>query len=238
MSSFKRKRADSPQPGTSTGATNGHGDGRPRSECAGDHRIYTSAAQVGKPAPAFDDVPAVVNGVFKDVSLKTYYGKYVILLFYPQDFTFVEPTEIIAFSERAAEFRDLVTEILAISVDSKYSHLAWTNVSRDKGGLGNVRIPLLSDVTHNISKDYGVFDESSGHSARALFVIDPKGIVRHAAVHDLGVGRSVDETKRVLEALQYQSEYGDVCPADWNVGKPTIMPSPDDSREYFKMHHK
>lgn len=239
MSGFKRKRADSPQPGTSASAINGHGDGHLGLERnAQDHRIFTSAAQIGKPAPEFTDVPAVVNGVFKDISLKSYLGKYLILLFYPQDFTFVEPTEIVAFSERIAEFRELVTEILAISVDSKYSHLAWTNVSRDKGGLGHVKIPLLSDVTHNIAKDYGVFGESSGYAARALFIIDPKGIVRHAAVHDSGVGRSVDETKRILEALQYISEYGDVCPADWKVGKPTIMPSPDDSREYFKMHSK
>ncbi|XP_055327524.1 peroxiredoxin-2-like [Paramacrobiotus metropolitanus] len=203
--------------------------------CSG---AYSSRARVGKPAPDFSAVPAVVDGVFREISLKSYKGKYLILLFYPLDFTYVCPTEIIAFSERLKEFQEIDCEVLACSVDSKYSHLAWATMARDKGGVGNVRIPLLSDITRNIARDYGVFDDELGHSVRGLFIIDPKGILRHITVNDLAVGRSVDESKRVLEALQFNNEYGDVCPADWKPGAPSIAPTPDDSREYFKLHHK
>lgn len=119
------------------------------------------------------------------------------------DFTFVCPTEIIAFSDRIAEFRDLNTEILAISTDSQFTHLAWTQLERKKGGLGSVNIPLLSDLTHQISKDYGVYLEHLGHSLRGLFIIDGKSIVRQITMNDLPVGRSVDETLRLVQAFQY-----------------------------------
>lgn len=127
----------------------------------------------------------------------------MILLFYPLDFTFVCPTEIIAFSDRVAEFRELNTEILGISTDSQFTHLAWTQLERKKGGLGSVNIPLLSDLTHQISKDYGVYLEHLGHSLRGMFIIDGKGIVRQITMNDLPVGRSVDETLRLVQAFQY-----------------------------------
>lgn len=155
-----------------------------------------------KPAPYFSGT-AVVKSEFVDLKLTDFAGKYLILLFYPLDFTFVCPTEIIAFSDRMSEFHDLNTEIVGISTDSQFTHLAWTQLPRKKGGLGSVNIPLLSDLTHQISKDYGVYLEHLGHSLRGLFIIDGKGIVRQITMNDLPVGRSVDETLRLLQAFQY-----------------------------------
>ena len=137
------------------------------------------------------------------MKLTDYAGKYLVLLFYPLDFTFVCPTEIIAFSDRAAEFHALNAQVVGISTDSRFTHLAWINTPRKEGGLGHVNIPLLSDMTHQMSKDYGVYLEHLGHSLRGLFIIDSKGIVRQITMNDLPVGRSVDETIRLVQAFQY-----------------------------------
>ncbi|CAN7980932.1 unnamed protein product [Ixodes pacificus] len=188
--------------------------------------------EVLKPAPAFKG-KAVVDGQFKDISLADYKGKYLVLFFYPLDFTFVCPTEIIAFSDRADEFRKINTELVAVSVDSHFSHLAWTNTPRKQGGLGKMNIPLLSDFNKQIARDYGVLLEDAGLALRGLFIIDPKGVVRQITVNDLPVGRSVDETLRLVKAFQFVEKHGEVCPAGWQPDSPTIKPDPKSSQEYF-----
>jgi len=152
------------------------------------------------------------------------------LFFYPLDFTFVCPTEIIAFSDRVDEFKELDTEVVACSVDSHFSHLAWIQMPRKAGGLGDMKIPVLSDITKKISTDYNVLLDG-GIALRGSFLIDPKGILRQTTVHDLPVGRSVDEALRVIKAFQYFEKNGEVCPANWQQGKPTINPSK--ASEYF-----
>src|SRR5436309_846835 len=154
------------------------------------------AAQVQKPAPDFT-ATAVVNEEFKEVKLSDYKGKYVVLFFYPLDFTFVCPTEIVAFGDRIREFRDRGAEVIGCSIDSQFSHLAWIQTPREKGGLGGLSYPLVADLTKKISADYGVLLDG-GIALRGTFVIDQKGIVRAITVHDLPLGRSVDEALRVL----------------------------------------
>jgi len=190
------------------------------------------AAQVQKPAPAFK-AQAVVDGQFKEVSLADYQGKYVVVYFYPLDFTFVCPTEIIAFSDRIAEFKELNTEVIGISTDSHFSHLAWISQPRKQGGLGGLSYPLVSDFSKNISRDYGVLIEEAGIALRGLFIIDPTGVVRQMSVNDLPVGRSVDETLRLIKAFQFVEQHGEVCPAGWTPDSPTIKPDPKGSLEYF-----
>ncbi|XP_072275405.1 peroxiredoxin-1 [Pyxicephalus adspersus] len=166
-------------------------------------------AQIGKPAPDFTATAVMPDGQFKDLKLSDYRGKYVVFFFYPLDFTFVCPTEIIAFSDRVEEFKKLNTEVIAASVDSHFSHLAWTNSPRKDGGLGPMKIPLVSDTRHTISKDYGVLKEDEGISFRGLFIIDEKGILRQITINDLPVGRSVDETLRLVQAFQHTDKYGE-----------------------------
>nr|KAG5710927.1 hypothetical protein BaRGS_013661 [Batillaria attramentaria] len=166
---------------------------------------------VSKPAPDWNGT-AVVNGEFKDIKLKDYRGKYLVFFFYPLDFTFVCPTEIIAFSDSVEQFRNINTEVVACSVDSQFTHLAWINTPRNQGGLGPIKIPLLSDITHDISKAYGVYLEDLGHSLRGLFIIDPKGTLRQITMNDLPVGRSVDETLRLVQAFQYTDSHEPIDP--------------------------
>jgi peroxiredoxin (alkyl hydroperoxide reductase subunit C) len=189
--------------------------------------------QIGQPAPKFT-ATAVVDGQFKQVSLSDYHEKYLVLLFYPLDFTFVCPTEILAFNDRVEEFRKLNAEVLAISVDSEFSHLAWTQVPREKGGVGSLILPLVADQTRAMSKAYGVYRSDLGHTLRGLFIIDGRGILRQITINDLPVGRDVDETIRLIEAFQYTDENGVVCPANWRPGKPTIVPNPTDKLQYFQ----
>jgi alkyl hydroperoxide reductase subunit AhpC len=191
-------------------------------------------AQVQKPAPDFT-ATAVVGGEFKKVTLSQYKGKYVILFFYPLDFTFVCPTEIIAFSDKAAEFEKRGCQLLGASVDSEYSHLAWIKTPRKEGGLGELKYPLVADLNKSISRDYGVLLEG-GVALRGLFLIDREGVVRHITINDLPLGRSVDEALRVLDALQYFEKHGEVCPANWKPGGDTIKPNPQGSKEYFSKH--
>ncbi len=188
--------------------------------------------KVQQPAPSFSTEALLPNGTFGNIKLDQYKGKYLVLFFYPLDFTFVCPTEIIAFSDRIADFEKLGTSVLACSVDSVHSHLAWTNVPRNKGGLGQMKIPILSDLTKSIAKDYGVLLDE-GIALRGTFVIDPKGTLRIAHVNDLPVGRSVDEILRVIEALQFVEAHGEVCPANWKKGEATMKPNPVESKEYF-----
>ncbi|KAM8973770.1 peroxiredoxin-2 [Pelodytes ibericus] len=193
-------------------------------------------AHIGKPAPDFQ-ATAVVNGEFKEIKLSDYRGKYLVLFFYPLDFTFVCPTEITAFSDRVDEFRKINCEVIAASVDSHFSHLAWTNVPRKEGGLGSMNIPLLSDLKSTIARDYGVLKEEDGVSFRGLFIIDNKGILRQITINDLPVGRSVDETLRLVQAFQFTDSHGEVCPAGWKPGSSTIKPNVKDSKEYFSKVH-
>lgn len=186
-----------------------------------------------KPAPQFS-TPAVVNGQFKNVSLSDYKGQYVVLFFYPLDFTFVCPTEIIAFSDRAEEFKAINCQVIGASTDSHYTHLAWINTPRKDGGIGEMNIPLIADKSCKIARDYGVLDEETGVPFRGLFIIDDKQNLRQITINDLPVGRSVDETLRLVQAFQYTDKYGEVCPAGWKPGKKTMKPDVVASKEYFK----
>lgn len=197
-----------------------------------DHSLHLSKAKISKPAPYWEGT-AVINGEFKELKLTDYRGKYLVFFFYPLDFTFVCPTEIIAFGDRIEEFRSINTEVVACSVDSQFTHLAWVNTPRRQGGLGPIRIPLLSDLNHQISKDYDVYLEDSGHTLRGLFIIDDKGVLRQITLNDLPVGRSVDETLRLVQAFQYTDKHGEVCPAGWKPGSETIIPDPAGKLKYF-----
>lgn len=195
---------------------------------------------VGNTAPDFKATAVFPRSAgseeFQEISLTNLtkkQGKYVVLFFYPLDFTFVCPTEIIAFSDRYSAFQKLNTEILGVSVDSQFSHRAWINTPRKDGGLGGLEYPLVSDLKREISKAYGVLSED-GVALRGLFVIDKDGIVQHATINNLGFGRNVDEVLRVLQALQHVQEHPDeVCPAGWQPGDATMKPDPVDSKEYF-----
>ncbi|CAD8204092.1 unnamed protein product [Paramecium octaurelia] len=184
--------------------------------------------KIRKPAPAFT-ATAYVNGSFKKVSLSDFKGKYLVLFFYPLDFTFVCPTEIIAFSDRVEDFRKIGCEVAAVSVDSHFSHMKYCQTPRNQGGLGDMQIPLIADLGKTISADYGVLiddpqDGDFGVAFRGTFIVDKNGVLRHYSVNDLPVGRNVDETLRLVQAFQYTDEHGEVCPASWKPGKPTMVP--------------
>ncbi|KDR73076.1 hypothetical protein GALMADRAFT_252516 [Galerina marginata CBS 339.88] len=190
-------------------------------------------ALVQRPAPIFK-AEAVADGLFVDVSLEKYRGQWVVLLFYPMDFTFVCPTEILAFNDALSTFKELNTVVLGVSTDSKFSHFAWATQTRKEGGLGpNLHLPLIADRSMNISRDYGVLLEDEGISLRGLFIIDPEGILRQITVNDLPVGRSVDETIRLIKAFQFTDAHGEVCPANWTEGSKTIKTDPVAKLEYF-----
>nr|WOA02448.1 thiol-specific antioxidant protein [Gloiopeltis furcata] len=194
--------------------------------------IDNQCIRVGKKAPDFC-ATAVYDQEFQKIKLSDFLGKYVILLFYPLDFTFVCPTEITAFSDVYKEIQDLNTEILGISVDSEYSHLAWLQTDRDLGGLGDLNYSLVSDLNKTISSAYNVLTEH-GTALRGLFIIDADGIIQHALVNNLDFGRSVKETLRTLRAIQYVQKHPDeVCPANWEPGNPTIVSKPKESKDYF-----
>ena len=191
------------------------------------------ALRVGQAAPDFA-ATAVVDQEFKTIKLSDYRGKYVVLFFYPLDFTFVCPTEITAFSDRYGEFTKINTEVLGASVDSEFSHLAWTQSDRKEGGIGNIAYPLIADLKKEISTAYNVLDPEAGVSLRGLFIIDKEGIIQHSTINNLSFGRSVDETLRTLKALQYvQSHPDEVCPAGWQEGDKTMGPDPTKSKVYF-----
>lgn len=177
------------------------------------------SAQVGHPAPGFEMASTKnMDKLNEPVRLSDYKGKWLVLLFYPLDFTFVCPTELTTFSDRYDDFEGIGADVLGISTDSVYSHRAWLQTPRDKSGVEGLRYPLASDVTKTVARDYGVLIEDKGIALRGLFVIDPEGILRYKVVHDLNVGRSAEETLRVIQALQT----GGLCQADWRPGQDTL----------------
>ncbi|KAK1927309.1 thiol-specific antioxidant protein 1 [Papiliotrema laurentii] len=189
------------------------------------------SAIIQKPAPAFAGT-AVKEGVFEEINLEQYKGKWVVLFFYPMDFTFVCPTEILAFNAALEQFAGINTEVIGVSTDSEFTHLAWSQTPRKEGGLGpDLKLTLLADRNHAVSKAYGVLLPEEGIALRGTFFIDPKGTLRASHIHDLPVGRSVEETIRVVKAFQFTDEHGEVCPAGWEEGKDTIDTS--DKSKYF-----
>ena len=189
---------------------------------------------VGKKAPQFA-LDAVHHGQFKRISLTDFKDQWLVVFFYPLDFTFVCPTEILAFSDRYAEFQKLGAELVGVSIDSQFTHLAWTNTPRRQGGIASLQYPLLADLKRSMSSDYGVLAEG-GVALRGLFLIDPDGVVQHATVNNLPVGRSVDETLRVLQAFKFHREHGEVCPANWRPGADSMVADPAASKAWFAKH--
>jgi len=187
---------------------------------------------VTKPAPDFKAEAVLKDGKFAELTLSQFKGQYVLLFFYPLDFTFVCPTEIIAFSDRCKEFADLGVQLLGVSVDSHFSHLAWRNIPRSQGGIGLIEYPLIADLNKQIARDYDVL-VGDAVALRGLFLIDKAGVVRHQVVNDLPLGRSVDEALRMVQALQYFEANGEVCPADWKAGKRSMKADVQGSKEFF-----
>jgi peroxiredoxin (alkyl hydroperoxide reductase subunit C) len=188
---------------------------------------------IQKPAPDFSADAVMANGEFTKLSLSNFKNKYVCLFFYPLDFTFVCPSEILSFSNRAKEFEDRNTQILGVSVDSKFSHHAWRKTAIEQGGIGEIHFPLISDITKEIARDYGVLVDDAV-ALRGTFLIDKSGIVRHATLNDLPLGRNVDETLRMIDALQHTEQYGEVCPAGWKKGATAMKPTADGVASYLK----
>lgn len=186
---------------------------------------------VGKEAPNFKANCAIENS-FKEISLQAYRGKYVVLFFYPLDFTFVCPTELHAFQERLSDFNANDCVVLGCSVDSQFSHLAWLNTPKEKGGIQGITYGLVSDLGGQIARDYDVLS-SGGVAYRGLFLIDRDGIVRHQVVNDLPLGRNVDEALRMLLALQHTEKHGEVCPANWKKGLRAITTTTESVGAYL-----
>jgi peroxiredoxin (alkyl hydroperoxide reductase subunit C) len=194
---------------------------------------------VAKEAPDFTATAVMGNNSFnEDFTLSSLRGKYVVLFFYPLDFTFVCPSEILAFDERLEDFKKRGAEVVAVSVDSPYTHLAWKRTAVEAGGIGPIGYPIVSDVTKSISFDYGVLLEKDGVALRGLFLIDKSGIVRHALVNDLSLGRSIPEAIRMLDALRFVDEHGDVCPANWELGQEAMKPTTQGVVDYLSKYAK
>jgi peroxiredoxin (alkyl hydroperoxide reductase subunit C) len=194
---------------------------------------------IGKKAPGFK-APAVMpdNNIKPDFSLGDVKNKYVVLFFYPLDFTFVCPTEILEFNRKLDRFKELGAEVVGVSVDSQFTHLAWKNTPVDQGGIGNVQYPLVADLTKQISKDYGVLLEDAGVAFRGTFLIDKEGTIKHAVVNDLGLGRNIDEALRMVEALRHHETHGEVCPANWKDGDEAMKPTAEGVASYLSKHAK
>jgi peroxiredoxin (alkyl hydroperoxide reductase subunit C) len=191
---------------------------------------------VTKQAPDFTAQAVMPDGSFGEVKLSSYRGKYVVLFFYPLDFTFVCPSEIVAFDAALDKFAKKDAVVLGCSVDSHFTHLAWRNTPRKHGGIGEIRYPLVSDLGKQISKDFGVYLDPPGVALRGLFLLDKSGVVRHALVNDLPIGRSVDEALRVLDALRFHEQHGDVCPANWHEGEEAMKPTAEGVASYLAKH--
>ncbi len=187
-------------------------------------------------APDFTAPAVMPDGTIKeDFRLSDLRGKYVVLFFYPLNFTFVCPSEIIAHNNRLEAFKKQDVEVIGISIDSQYSHYAWRNTPIDKGGIGVIGFPLIADVNHEITRAYGV-EHPDGVALRASFLIDKEGIVQHQVVNNLPLGRSVDEMLRMVEALQFTEEHGEVCPAGWQKGEEGIRPDAEGVAQYLTKH--
>ncbi|OGN55635.1 MAG: thioredoxin peroxidase [Chlamydiae bacterium RIFCSPHIGHO2_12_FULL_44_59] len=189
---------------------------------------------VGKKAPSFKVQAVVANDQRIDIELSQYEGKYVVLFFYPLDFTFVCPTELHAFQEKLEEFEKRNAVVLGCSIDSCFAHIAWLNTPKVKGGIEGIKYPLLSDIHKSIAESYGVLKSDEGIAYRGLFLMDKHGVIRHQLVNDLPLGRSVDEVIRTLDALIFHEKHGEVCPANWQVGKRGMQPNELGLVEYFQ----
>jgi peroxiredoxin (alkyl hydroperoxide reductase subunit C) len=199
---------------------------------------HPSAPLVTGTAPSFAAEAVMPDNTFATVQLEAFRGKYVILFFYPMDFTFVCPTEIIAFDEKLEEFKERNCEVIGVSVDSQFTHLAWKKTPRDKGGIGSIRYPLVADVTKSISRSYGVLWNESV-ALRGLFLIDTAGKVRHATINDLQLGRNVQEVLRTVDALLFVETHGDeVCPANWRPGQQTVKTTFEGIADYLSDKEK
>lgn len=192
---------------------------------------------VTKQAPDFTAQAVQPDNSFAELKLSSYRGRYVVLFFYPLDFTFVCPSEIIAFDAALAEFAKRNAQVIGCSVDSHFTHLAWKNTPRKQGGIGPIKYPLVADLNKQIARDYGVLLDA-GIALRGLFLIDKQGVVRHALINDLPIGRSVEEALRVLDALQFHEEHGDVCPANWHKGEEAMKPTAEGVASYLAKHDK
>ncbi|RPH40807.1 MAG: peroxiredoxin [Desulfobulbaceae bacterium] len=193
---------------------------------------------VTQPAPDFTATAVLPNNTFKeDFKLSDYRGKYVLLFFYPLDFTFVCPSEILAFNKAVGQFEDSNCQLIGVSIDSHFSHLAWKNTPVNEGGIGNINYPLVSDLNKSISRDYEVLLDA-GIALRGLFLIDKEGIIRHQVVNDLPLGRNVNEALRILHALQFTEKHGEVCPANWNKGEEAMKPTAEGVAAYLTAHAK
>ena len=189
---------------------------------------------VGKQAPTFSAPAVMADGSINgDFSLDDYQGKHIVLFFYPLDFTFVCPTELIAFSHRIEEFEKRGVQVIGCSIDSQFTHLAWRNTAIDDGGIGAVKYPLVADVKHQICRAYDVELEAAGVALRGSFLIDKEGIVRHQVINDLPLGRDIDEMLRMVDALQFNEEHGEVCPAGWNKGDKGMVGSTEGVASYL-----
>lgn len=191
------------------------------------------AVLVGKKAPDFAATAVYGNNEIKELKLSSYEGKYVVMFFYPLDFTFVCPSELIAFDHRLEEFKKRNVEVIGVSIDSQFTHLAWKNTPVEKGGIGQVGYPLVADVKHQICQAYDVEFADAGVAFRGSFLIDKSGVVRHQVVNDLPLGRNVDEMLRMVDALQFTEENGEVCPAGWKKGAKGMTASPDGVAKYL-----
>lgn len=197
------------------------------------------AVLVGKPAPDFTANAVMGDNTIRSFTLsKEIEGKYAVIFFYPLDFTFVCPSELIAFDHRLDEFKKRNVEVIGVSIDSQFTHLAWKNTTVNQGGIGQVQYPLVADVKHEICRAYDVEFSPAGVAFRGSFLIDKAGTVRHQVVNDLPLGRNVDEMLRMVDALQFTEEHGEVCPAGWNKGKPGMKASTAGVAEYLAAHSK
>lgn len=192
---------------------------------------------VTQQAPEFTADAVMPDNSFAPLSLSSYKGKYVYLLFYPLDFTFVCPSEILAFNKKLDEFKARNCEVISVSVDSKFTHLAWKNTKVEDGGIGQVQFPMVADLNKEITKAYGI-EHPASVALRGLFLIDPKGLVRHCVINDLPLGRSVDEALRMLDALQFTDTHGEVCPANWKQGDEAMRPTAEGVASYLAKHGK
>ncbi|HET6720764.1 MAG TPA: peroxiredoxin [Rhodocyclaceae bacterium] len=197
------------------------------------------AVLVGKAAPDFTANAVFGNNEIKEMKFSDYTkGKYAVVFFYPLDFTFVCPSELIAFDHRLAEFKQRGVEVIGVSIDSQFTHLAWKNTPVNSGGIGQVGYPLVADVKHEICRAFDVEFGAAGVAFRGSFLIDKKGTVRHQVVNDLPLGRNVDEMLRMVDALQFTEEHGEVCPAGWTKGKAGMKASTSGVAEYLAAHAK
>lgn len=188
---------------------------------------------VGKKAPKFSAKAVIGSKMEENFSLEKLLGKYVIFFFYPLDFTFVCPTELHAFQEKLGEFHKRGAEVVGCSVDSHFSHYAWLQMPKVQGGIKGIEYPIISDLNKTIARDYDVLKVDDGIAYRGLFLIDRNGVVRHQVINDLPLGRSVDETLRMLDALLFFEQNGEVCPADWQKGKKGMVPNSEGLVSYF-----